>query len=181
MIGFFFANRHSSEFNTMAMVTSSRTLLPPMRRNDYQVAGRDGTVDFGGETYDTRQPTIDICFIDRDAHNLQALSHEVAHWLSGKGLLIFDDNPTKALDAVIYEGVEAEELYIAKRASVTFECQPDYKTISPLQSLNPDTASGNVIDIFSHGTRPTPGLFILRNTGNVALNNIVITRRSLTS
>jgi len=163
----------------MAMENTARGLLPSKRRNDYEVSGRDGTVSIGNATYNTRQVTIDICFIDRNPHNLQLFARDVAQWLSGTGILFFDDEPQRAYDATIYATIDAEELVVAKRASVIFECQPFAKSISPLQSLNHNIASGNQINIFSHGTHPTPGIFILRNTGTVAINNIVITRRSL--
>ena len=53
MTGFFFANRHSREFNSVVMESAARGLLPSLRRNDYEISGRHGTVDFGGETNNT--------------------------------------------------------------------------------------------------------------------------------
>ena len=179
MIGFFFANRHSKDFNIVAMVDASRGLLPAKRRNDYEISGRDGTVDFGNETYDTRPIPVEICFISDNTRNLQTLAHDIAHWLSGKGMLIFDDNPGKALDAVVYEAVDTDQIIRTKQATVIFECQPDYKTINFLQSINPGITSGHTVEISSNGTRPTPGIIILRNTGNVGIQNVTITRRAL--
>ena len=179
MIGFFFAGRHSQEFENVVMERAKRGLLPSLRRNDYEISGRDGTVDFGGETNDTRQIPVNITLVSKDEFILQELAHEVAHWLRGKGLLIFDDNPTRAFDAVIYDAVDVDELVTAKRATVVFECQPLAKTIHFLQSINPGIGNGHVVDIFSHGTQPTPtSIIILKNTGSVAINNITITRRA---
>jgi len=108
MIGFFYADNHSSEFNIVAMEDASRGLLPHLRRNDYEISGRHGTVDFGNETYATRQVEVDICFISVDERNLQELARKVAHWLSGKGLLYFDDEPHRAYTAVIYEAIDTD-------------------------------------------------------------------------
>jgi len=154
--------------------------LPSLRRNDYEISGRDGTVDFGGETNDTRQIPVEITILSKNEEALQELAHDVAFWLRGKGLLFFDDNPRRAWDAVIYDAVDVDELITAKRATVVFECQPFAKDINFRQSINPGIPSGLIVDIFSNGTQPTPtSIFILRNTGNVAVNNVTITRRAL--
>ena len=179
MIGFFFASRHSREFNIAVMEDAARGLLPSLRRNDYKITGRHGTTDFGNETYDTRQITVDICFISKDEPNLQVLAREIAHWLSGKGLLYFDDEPTKAYDAVVYQAVDTDQLIRAKRASVTFECQPFAKTINFLQSTNPSVNSGSTINIYSHGTQSTPAIITIRNIGNSNINNIKVIRRAM--
>ena len=178
MIGFFFNNRHSRDFG-LAMEDAHRPLLPELRRNDYEITGRHGTTDFGGETYDTRQIVVDICFISDNVRNLQIAAHEIARWLSGKGLLWFDDNPTKACDAVVYNKVDTEQIIRTKRATVVFECQPFWKTIHFLQSVNSGVRSGRVMEVFSAGTVSTPTIIIIRNTGNINTNNIVIRRRAL--
>jgi len=101
MIGFFFANRHSREFTDVVMESAQRGLLPSLRRNDYEITGRHGTVDFGGETNNTRQIPVNITLVSKDEEILQELAHDVAFWLRGKGLLFFDDNPRRAFDAVV--------------------------------------------------------------------------------
>jgi len=179
VIGFFFADQHSKDFNVMAMENASRGLLPSLRRNDYEINGRHGTVDFGGETYNTRQLPVDICFISAGEPELQILARNVAHWLSGKGLLFFDDEPDKAYNAVVYNAVDTEQLITAKRATVVFECQPFAKTIHHRQSINAGVASGRTIPINSHGTQQTPCLIFLRNTGTTTTTNVRITRRAL--
>lgn len=161
------------------MEDAHRPLLPERHRNDYEISGRHGTVDFGGETYRTRQIAVDIYFISQDMIHLQALAREIAHWLSGKGILIFDDEPDKAYDAVVYSGVDTEQIIRTKRATVVFECQPFAKTINFLQSINPGVVRGHTVDIDSHGTQATPGIIILQNTGAVNITNLTIIRRAL--
>lgn len=163
----------------MAMEDAERPLLPELRRNDYKITGRHGTVDFGNETYNTRQILVDICFISDDVQNLQTLARDIAFWLSGKGLLWFDDEPDKAYDAVVYKGVNADQLIRAKRATVIFECQPFAKTIHHLQSINPAISNGVIIAVESNGTQSTPCLIFVRNTGTTVMTNLRITRRAL--
>lgn len=178
MTGFFFANKHSREF-WLAMEDAVRPLLPELGRNDYTLTGRHGTVNFGNETYKTRQIAAEICFISDNVRNLQTLAREIAFWLSGKGILFFDDEPDLAYDAIIYQAIDTEQLIRTKRATVVFECQPFAKTIHFLQSLSPSVGNGYTVDITSNGTHPTPGIITIRNTGNVPVTNITITRRAL--
>jgi len=178
MIGFFFANRHSREF-WLAMENAHRPLLPELNRNDYEVEGRHGTVDFGNETYRTRPIPVEICFISDTVQNLQTLARDIAFWLSGKGILFFDDEPGLAYDAVVYEPVDTEQIIRTKRATVIFECQPFAKTINFLQSINPNIPSGHTVDIMSNGTQATPGIITIRNTGSTNISDITIIRRAL--
>ena len=178
MVGFFFANRHSADFN-MAMEYAHRPLLPALNRNDYKITGRHGTVDFGSETYNTRPITVDICFIGKNVHDLQALARDVAFWLSGKGILYFDDEPNRAYDAVVYNQIDTQQIIRTKRAQVVFECQPFAQTINFLQSINPQTPPGHTIAIESQGTQSTPNITIIRNTGNTNITSLQLIRRAL--
>jgi len=177
MTGFFFANKHSREFY-MAMEEAHRPLLPERTRNDYIIAGRHGTVDFNSETYKTRPIPVDICFISDNVQNLQTLAREIAFWLSGKGILYFDDEPGLAYDAVVYQTVNTEQLITAKRATVVFECQPFAKTINFRQSINPEMTGGTVIPVENKGTQATPCLIYVTNTGDTPITNLKITRRA---
>lgn len=176
--GFFFANRHSSDF-WLAMGDARRPLLAGRRRNDYEISGRHGTVDFGGETYKPMPIPVEIYFISEDEYRLQVVAREIAHWLSGKGILVFDDEPDKAYDAVVYDEIDTDQIIRTKRATVVFECQPFASTINFLQSINPGVTRGHTVDIDSRGTQATPGIVILQNTGTVPITSITIIRRAL--
>lgn len=178
MTGFFFNTQHSRDF-WMSMEDAHRPLLPELRRNEYEITGRHGTVGFGGETYAKRHIAVDIAFIDLDVRNLQLLARRLAHWLSGEGLLWFDDEPDKAYDAKVFAAVDTEQIIRTKRASVIFECQPFAKTINFLQSVHNGASSGHIMEIFSNGTVPTPAIIIITNTGNIDTSNITIRRRAL--
>ena len=179
MLGFFFADKHSQEFADVVMERAGRGILPSLRRNDYEISGRHGTIDFGGEMNNTRQIPVNITIVSKDEETLQELAHQVAFWLRGKGLLIFDDNQQRAFDAVVYEAVDADELITAKRTTVIFECQPFAKTIHHLQSINTNVSNGRIIPIVSAGTQSTPCLIFFSNTGNTNITNLRITRRAL--
>jgi len=178
MIGFFFDNKHSREF-WMAMEYADRSILPERRRNDYVIAGRDGTVDFGNDTYGTKPIPVTFTFISKNVIDLQKEARKIASWLSGEGLLWFDDEPDVAYTAKVYETVTAEQIIRTKRVTVVFECQPFAKSIHFLQSVHNGVSSGHIMDIFSHGTVPTPVIIIITNTGSTNINNIVIRRRAL--
>jgi predicted phage tail component-like protein len=161
------------------MEDANRPLLPAKRRNDYEISGRNGTVDFGGETYETRQIIVDICLISDNMNNLQTLARDIAFWLSGKGILVFDDEPDWAYDAVVYNQVSAEDIIRTKRASVEFECQSFAKSINFLQSASRGITSGFQTGIASGGTQATSARIILNNTGATIITSITISRRAL--
>jgi len=179
MVGFFFAGKHSLDFKNVVMAYAQRGLRPSIRRNDYEISGRDGTVDFGEETFDTHPIPINIYLLGTDENNLRELAREVAFWLSGKGSLRFDDEPHREHDAAVYNSIDAEQFFNAKRATVTFECQPFAKSINFLQSVNPGIPPGFVANISSEGTQRTPARITLRNTGNTTITNLTVSRRAL--
>jgi len=176
--GFFFNTQHSRDF-WMSMEDAHRPLLPELRRNEYEITGRHGTVSFGGETYGKRYIDVDFVFIDKNVRDLHILARKLAHWLSGEGLLWFDDEPDKAYDAKVYTAVDTDQIVRTKRASVTFECQPFAKSIHFLQSVHGGVSSGHIMHIYSHGTVPTPAIIIITNTGNISTSDIIIRRRAL--
>lgn len=177
MITFFFKDKHSNEFN-LALENASRGLLPSLRPSSYIINGRHGTVDFGNETYDTRQITVDIVFISLNTEDLQKLAREIAYWLSGSGMLIFSDEPDKSYQAKVYDAVDTEQLIRAKKCSITFECQPFAQSINYNQIDELKAHNGKNIIVNSIGTQKTPCRIIIRNVGTVNINNIEITRKA---
>ena len=177
MTGFSFANKHSNSFR-LAMEQAHRPLLPAKLPNEYVISGRHGTIDFGNETYTTRQIIVDICFIAGNTHDLQTLSRDIALWLSGRGQLIFDDEPQKAYTAVVHESIDTIEFIRTKRASVIFTCQPFAKTVRPIQTEHINITLPQTITVINNGTQPTPIRIIIKNTGISNINGIKIIRRA---
>ena len=59
MIGFTFRNIHSSTFG-IGVRSVDRSLIPELRRNEFTIPGRHGTLDFGLNTYEKRPIQVRI-------------------------------------------------------------------------------------------------------------------------
>lgn len=180
MIGFTFRNIHSSTYG-IGVKSVDRTLIPALRKNEFVVPGRHGTIDFGLNTYETRPIQIKIGLLKNS--NWQALrtkAREIASWLSGKGMLIFDDEPDKAYNAAVYSyvGIEQIDLLPAGLLTVTFECQPfaeslEYRQVNvPSITTKPYNITANVA-----GTSETCCIITIKNIGNSNIEGITITRK----
>lgn len=85
-----FNGRSSEEFGIIVN-SVDRPILPAVRVREMVIPGRDGTWDFGGETFDNRTITVNCTLID----SLDYLQNvrDIANWLSVKGNLIISDEP----------------------------------------------------------------------------------------
>lgn len=96
-LGFTFNNVHSADMGVVFR-SSDRTLLPPKRITQYTIPGRSGTYDIE-DGYDNREITLDVSFVG-EAYNypgVRSRARAVAAWLSGEGLLVFDDEPERGV------------------------------------------------------------------------------------
>lgn len=133
MIGFTFRNIHSSTLNVIAR-NIDRTVVPRRRKNKFVIPGRHGTIDYGEGEYEERQIIVELgVFENTNLEDFRENIRDIAKWLSGSGLLIFDDEPDKAYQASVneYIGINPyiEEDYVieafaAGTIRVVFECQP---------------------------------------------------------
>lgn len=103
-----------------------------------------------------------------------ATARAVAEWLSGDGLLIFDDEPEKAYSAKVIDGIGIEQIAVTGHCSVTFLCEPFAESIGynqkAVQSVSlPDTVTINV-----KGTQETDGLIYITARGTIT--NLTVTR-----
>lgn len=181
MVGFKFRNTHSSAFG-IGVKSSDRSLIPEMRKNEFIIPGRHGTVDFGLNTYEKRMIQIKIGLMKNTTHSeLRYKARDIAKWLSGKGNLIFDDEPDKAYQASIYNyvGIEQIELMPMGVCNLSFECQPF------AESLQYNQANASVITTKQHeipvnvaGTSETCCIITIKNTGITDINDITITRKA---
>lgn len=48
----------------------------------------------------------------------------MAEWLSGEGLLVFDDEPEKAYSAKVVGGISIEQIAVTGTCEVRFLCKP---------------------------------------------------------
>ncbi|MCL1999137.1 MAG: phage tail family protein [Turicibacter sp.] len=178
--GFFFADKHSSEFN-MAVESVMRGLLPPKKAESqgFDVTGRHGNVVYNSPVFGIRQIIINVAFLDEDVFSLQKKARAVAHWLGGsEGLLYFDDEPDLAYNATIFEPVDAEEIITAKRATLNFTAQPFARSINFFQSNHNAVRSGVRMDVYTNGTQRAPCIIMLRNAGGSNITAVKFTRKA---
>ena len=65
MIGFTFRNIPSSNFN-IGVKSDDRSLIPELRKNEFVIPGRHGTVDFGLNTYEKRPISLKIGLMKKE-------------------------------------------------------------------------------------------------------------------
>lgn len=177
-IGFIFRGRHSDELG-VGVRSTNRTVTPERRKKEFVILGRSGTLELPSDEYDKRYITVDLGIVNNDLFgDLRSQVRQVAAWLSGNGYLIFDDEPTKAYEASVYDAIDLEQWDLMSKgiASVTFECQPF--AVSKDLNRQLDTGSSTVnLTIENKGNANTCGEFIIKNTGSTTINKITITRK----
>lgn len=181
MIGFTFRNIHSSAFG-IGVKSVDRSLIPELRRNEFTIPGRHGTIDFGLNTYEKRPIQVSIGLLkNADWEALRANARDVARWLSGKGMLIFDDETDKAYDAAVYNyvGIEQIELLPVGLLEVTFECQPFAESLEYRQVNIPSiTTKPYDVQVDVAGTSETCCIITIKNIGETDIEGIIITRKA---
>lgn len=181
MIGFTFRNTHSSSYNIGAR-SIDRSVIPARRKNEFIIPGRHGSIDFGSNTYETRLIALEIGLVDnKNFETLRASARDIARWLSGDGMLIFDDEPDKAYQASLFEyvGIEQVQLIPAGRLSVVFECQPFAESLEYRQVNIPSiTTSPYEVPVQVDGTSETGCIITIKNNGTNNISGITIRRKA---
>lgn len=193
MVGFTFANETSASYGILTR-SINRTVAPSLRRNEFIIPGRHGTMDFGLNTYDKRLITVEINLVKNKLTDLRQQARNIAHWLSKSGLLIFDDEPDKAYQARVYEGINIEQIATRGISTVIFECQPFAESLEYKQVNVPSIATmpyeihlyDTIIDEETEeetkaskveGTSETCCIITIKNIGTTDINDITITRK----
>lgn len=182
MIGIKFRNIHSSTFK-IGVKSVNRSVLPGLRKNEFTIPGRHGTIDYGLNTYEKRNIPVKINVAESITfEELRDMVRDIAQWLSGKGVLIFDDEPDKAYQASVYESVDADQLLEClpyEAFTVTFECQPFAESLE-YQGVNIPhiTTQTKEISLIVNGTAETCCIITIKNTGITNINNITIRRKA---
>lgn len=176
-LGFTFANEHSF-YHKVIMRSINRTLLPELRKNEFVIPGRHGTIDYGLNTYEKRYISVEINLIRNKMTDLREHVREVAKWLTKTGLLIFDDEPEKAYQAKIYSNIDVEQITTTGVSEITFECQPFAESLNYIQKNVLNIITNNYeIECDVKGTSETCPIITIKNTGNDTIDNIIITRK----
>jgi len=176
-LGFTFNTIHSSEMGVVFR-SVDRTLLPAKRVIRYTIPGKSGTYDIE-DGYENRDIACELSFIGTNNNypGLRSKARAVAGWLSGEGLLVFDDEPNRAYAAKVVEGVSIEQIATMGRCGVTFSCAPfaesiDYNQISVQNVPLPHVETLNVL-----GTQETDCLIYIKARG--AITDLTITRHKV--
>lgn len=181
MIGFTFRSIHSSFFKIGAK-SIDRSVIPARRKNEFVIPGRHGTIEFGNNTYETRPIAIEIGLVDNISFNdLRDSARKIARWLSGNGLLVFDDEPDKAYQASVYNyvGIEQIQSIPAGRLNIVFECQPFAESLEYRQVNIPNiTVKPCEVPLNVNGTIETCCIITIKNTGITNVNDISIRRKA---
>ncbi len=178
MIGFNFKNRHLSEFPAVFMKSDNRTLRPEIRKLTATIPGRDGTLDFGNDGYETRDIEVTLSMKTGQLPELRTLVRELAYWLSGSGQLIFDDEPDKAYHAQVIRPIDLEQISRTGKSQITFTCQPFAEALDYHRILQTVTKAAEEIPLVNIGTQETPCRITITNIGNTNIVDIILTRLS---
>lgn len=130
--GIKFNDKTSNEMGLLVQITS-RPILPEKRRNELEIPGRDGVIDFGGNTFANRLITMDISIKETTREAFNAKAREIANWLAEKGTLCLLEEPDIYYVGQVFSLVDLKKLlFNLGTISVTFEVEPyAYKLTYP--------------------------------------------------
>lgn len=177
MIGFSYANTHSSSLGVF-IKSDNRTIAPELRKNEFIIPGRHGTIDYGLNTYGKRLISIQINLVKTTMPDLRQQARDIAQWLSRSGMLVFDDEPDKAYQAKVYSNIDIEQIATRGIAVVVFECQPFAESLEYRQVNIPSiTTSPYEVPVQVNGTSETGCIITIKNTGATSISGITIRRK----
>lgn len=175
-LGFTFNNVHSRDMGVVFQ-SSDRTLLPPKRVVQYTIPGKSGTYDID-DGYDNREITLNVAFAG-EAYNypgVRSRARAVAEWLSGEGLLIFDDEPERGYQAKVIAGVSIEQIAVTGHCEVVFACSPFAESLVYRQQDAPSVSLPHTEQVEVLGTQETDCLIYITARGSITNLNITRTR-----
>lgn len=174
MPSFTFDSVHSSEYGVY-FSNVDRTLLPSKRIIQYVIPGRDGTYEVENG-YEPRDITCVLGFTGDDfsREELRAKARAVAQWLSGFGLLVFDDEPDKGYKASVVNGVSIEEVAATGKASVAFHCQPFAERLVYSLAATGQVALPKTAQVVVEGTQATDAMIYIKAAGTI--KNVTVKR-----
>lgn len=125
IVGFEYKGIHGSEYGIFCK-TDSRSLLPAVRRREFEIFGKSGIVDIGNNDYALKIMAVRLTYIGNSFIDLRSQARHIAAWLNSTKWekLIFDDEPDKYYLARVKDGIDLTNLYVTGEMSVEFECQP---------------------------------------------------------
>lgn len=180
MIGLTFRNIHSSTFD-VGVRSDDRSVIPAVRKNEFEIPGQHGTVDYGLNTYEKRSISVTLGLLKNANHAaLREKARDIAKWISGQGALVFDDEPDKAYEAKVYSAVGIDQLQLLPMGllSVVFECQPFAESLEYHQVNSEIATSPAELTAAVGGTIESCCIITIKNTGATGISNITIKRKA---
>lgn len=178
MLEVIFGSKSSKD---IGLITSDvkRPILPPLRKKEVEVLGKDGTYDFGNNDYDKRTIEVTFSMIEKDKKYLTLKAREIASWLSSKveKQLIFSDEIDKYYLAKTYSNIDFDRIVYAGTFTVIFECQPFAILVDNTENINLDSdllleSDIRLGDEFSFSIT-TPKTIEINNFGTVPVKPII--------
>lgn len=173
MLGFSFNGVHIKELG-LGMQSVDRNLLPSRKHSKYNVLGIDGEIIHDFKTYHNKEISVTLYILpNTNFKEFREKVHQVADFLSGKGKLIFDDEPEKVYDAVILDNISLRQLKLQPNgiAELSFECAPFCYS----KNLNKKETRGKTLTVENKGNKKTCFTIELTNVGTSTINNINLT------
>lgn len=173
-LGFTFNGTHS---RTMGAVfrSTDRTLLPAKRVTQYTIPGKSGTYDVMGG-YENREITCEVSFVGDNSQypGVRTRARALAGWLSGEGLLVFDDEPEKAYQAKVISSISIEQIAVTGKCPVTFLCSPFAESLEYNQQTVNSVSLPHTEKVNVHGSQETDCLIYVTARGRIT--DLTVTR-----
>lgn len=128
-MGFTYKNTHSSTYG-ITMSTDNRPALPGVKVVSFSPQYMDGTLDYssinGRYNYEDKVIQLKLQFKASGLSELVTKVQSIAKWLSGSGVLKFDDTPDRYYNARVLQTVDfAPKLFgYYGEMTVSFRCEP---------------------------------------------------------
>lgn len=178
---FTFAGRHLyRDMGCEYYANDPRALSPAVKRNEYQIAGRSGTVIYpGGVWQPMKESGIIVSRDDADAEALETRMRRVLEWLAvpetGRGRIVFDSRPDVYREAQIDAAPAVSYSKWPRGAlNVTLVMQPIARAL--IASRQTITVTGPTADLvlLHHTQLPAPLTVEIKNTGTAPITHCSI-------
>lgn len=154
------------------------SLVPERRKNKAEISGRDGSFDFGNDSYYPRPITMECMIKANNKAARDTALAEAAVWLSGSGPLILGRSNTKQWMAKVYSSIDLELAARTGRFTVVFEADPPFAedvddvvgTIGTEQDYGSPLEFFPVVTLSMTGSAPSVQVCLL-STGEYVLVN----------
>ncbi len=178
-MGFTFAGRHTSEFGLVYVESKGHPLTPEVKRNEYTIAGKSGTVLMPGSTREPLPFSGSLFLVDGEPETqreAQQLAREIMAWLGqGRQQLIFDYEPDRYYLAQVDKSVSwSLANWFGGEIGITFIAQPYAYNVTPDTASVQTTAASTSIPLEVHTLHPAPLEVKITNTGEATITQVQV-------